>query len=56
LWSAHQAPAYEWLTGTIAEYLNNINADIENYRFAVEKTDNGLTIDVMFKATVSTRP
>jgi hypothetical protein len=36
----------------IREYLNGMQADIEGYRFAVEKVDNGLTVDVLFKATI----
>jgi DNA anti-recombination protein RmuC len=38
----------------IGEYLNSIDANVEHYRFAVEKSgDNGLTIDVLFKATIT---
>ena len=36
----------------IGDYLKTINANVEDYRFAVEKIDNGLTVDVRFKATI----
>jgi hypothetical protein len=36
----------------IGEYLKTMNANVEDYRFAVEKIDNGLTVDVRFKATI----
>jgi hypothetical protein len=39
----------------IREYLNRVDADIENYKFAVEKTDDGLKIEVMFKGTLSSK-
>jgi uncharacterized coiled-coil DUF342 family protein len=39
----------------IRDYLNNMEADIESYRFAVEKLDNGLSVDVLFKAKIRTR-
>jgi DNA anti-recombination protein RmuC len=39
----------------IRDYLNNMEADIESYRFAVEKLDNGLSVDVLFKATIRTK-
>jgi flagellar biosynthesis chaperone FliJ len=39
----------------IRDYLNNMQADIEGYRFAVEKVDNGLSVDVLFKATIRTK-
>ncbi len=36
----------------IRKYLNGMQAGIEGYRFAVEKIENGLTVDVLFKATI----
>jgi hypothetical protein len=36
----------------IGEYLKTMNANVEDYRFAVEKIENGLTVDVRFKATI----
>jgi len=36
----------------IQEYLSNIDAKVENYKFSVEKTENGLSIDCQFKATL----
>jgi hypothetical protein len=36
----------------ISEYLKGVKADISDYKFAVEKTPNGLDIDVRFKAQV----
>jgi hypothetical protein len=36
----------------IGEYLKTMNANVEDYKFAVEKIDNGLTVDVRFKATI----
>jgi hypothetical protein len=36
----------------IGDYLKTMNANVEDYRFAVEKIDNGLTVDVRFKATI----
>jgi hypothetical protein len=38
----------------IQEYLKSINANVENYKFSVEKGDNGaLSIDLEFRATIS---
>lgn len=36
----------------IREYLNSIQADVENYKFSVEKTKDGIAVDVAFRATV----
>ncbi len=36
----------------IGDYLKTMNANVEDYRFAVEKIDNGLTVDLRFKATI----
>jgi hypothetical protein len=36
----------------IGDYLKTMNANVEDYRFSVEKIDNGLTVDVRFKATI----
>jgi small nuclear ribonucleoprotein (snRNP)-like protein len=39
--------------GQIQEYLKNMNATIDDYKFSIEKKDNGgLTVDIMFKATI----
>ncbi|MFI5419732.1 MAG: hypothetical protein ACHQ1H_02065 [Nitrososphaerales archaeon] len=34
------------------EYLTKIDAKVENYKFSIEKTDNGLSLDCYFKATI----
>ncbi len=36
----------------IQEYLKNVNATVEDYKFSIEKKDNGLSIDVEFKASI----
>jgi hypothetical protein len=36
----------------IQEYLDKVDANIETYKFSVEKTEGGLAVDVSFKATV----
>jgi hypothetical protein len=36
----------------IRDYLNQVQADIETYKFSVEKRESGLAIDVMFRATL----
>lgn len=37
----------------IQEYLKNVNATVENYKFSVEKKESGgLSIDIEFKATI----
>jgi len=36
----------------IHEYLENVNADVENYKFTVEKHGDGIEIEVQFKAYV----
>ena len=36
----------------IQEYLGKIDAKVENYKFSIEKTDGGLSIDCHFKATI----
>jgi hypothetical protein len=36
----------------IQDYLKSFKADISDYKFAVEKTESGLDIDVRFKAQV----
>jgi hypothetical protein len=33
--------------------LSKVNAKVENFKFGVEKTEAGLTIDAAFKATIS---
>jgi hypothetical protein len=34
----------------IQEYLGKIGANIENYKFSIEKTKDGLAVDVAFRA------
>ncbi len=36
----------------INDYLQSIDAEVHDYRFVVEKIDNGISIDVAFKATM----
>jgi hypothetical protein len=36
----------------IQEYLGKIDAKVENYKFSIEKTDSGLSIDCHFRATI----
>jgi predicted phage gp36 major capsid-like protein len=36
----------------IKEYLNRIDADIQGYKFSVQRVPNGLDIDLLFKATI----
>ena len=36
----------------IQEYLGEIDAKIETYKFSIEKQDEGLSIDIAFRATV----
>ena len=36
----------------IQEYLEKVDAKVENYKFSIEKTDTGLSIDCHFKATI----
>jgi len=40
----------------IQEYLSSIDAKVENYKFSIEKTPTGLSIDCQFKATIQTGP
>jgi len=41
----------------IQEYLKNVNATVEDYKFSIEKKDNGgLSIDIEFKATIQGVP
>ncbi len=37
----------------IQEYLGQIDAKIDSYKFSIEKKDEGLSIDIAFRATVS---
>lgn len=39
----------------IQELLGNYSADIQDYKFSVEKKGEGLAIDVAFKATITPR-
>ncbi len=36
----------------IQDYLNRIQADVEGYKFSIEKTDQGFLIDCRIKATL----
>lgn len=36
----------------IQEYLGNIDAKVDTYKFSVEKMENGLMVDIAFKATI----
>ncbi len=36
----------------IRQYLDSVEANVENYKFAVEKAGDGLAIDVSVRATV----
>jgi len=36
----------------IHEYLGKVDANIENYKFSVEKLEDGIAIDVAFRATL----
>jgi hypothetical protein len=36
----------------IQDYLKNIQANVSDYKFSIEKNENGLDIDVRFKAEV----
>ena len=38
----------------IEKYLGSAGAEVENFKFSVEKGDTGLIIDAAFKATIST--
>jgi len=41
----------------IQEYLKNVNATVEDYKFSIEKKENGgLSIDIEFKATIQGVP
>jgi hypothetical protein len=36
----------------IQEYLDSVDANIEKYKFSIEKADGGIAVDVAFKAMV----
>jgi conjugal transfer/entry exclusion protein len=36
----------------IQQYLKNVNATVEDYKFSIEKKENGLAIDIEFKASI----
>ena len=36
----------------IHEYLGKVDANIENYKFSVEKIQEGIAVDVAFRATL----
>jgi len=37
----------------IQEYLGEIDAKIDTYKFSIEKRDGGLSVDIAFRATIS---
>jgi hypothetical protein len=39
----------------IKEYLDSLEAKVDNYKFSVERHGDGLTIDIAFKATVNAK-
>jgi hypothetical protein len=39
----------------LREYLDHVEAKVEGYKFAVEKKENGVTIDASFRAFVRPR-
>ncbi len=52
-------PSFEEIRGQIAkygqqinEYLGKVNASVDTYKFSVEKSPNGMSIDVAFRATI----
>ncbi len=36
----------------VSDYLKTIDTDIQDYKFSVEKVDEGIAINVMFKAII----
>lgn len=37
----------------IQEYLRNVNATVDDYKFTIEKKGNsGISVDIVFKATI----
>ncbi|MFI5421475.1 MAG: hypothetical protein ACHQ1H_10960 [Nitrososphaerales archaeon] len=36
----------------IQQYLGEIDAKVETYKFSIEKQDEGLSVDIAFRATV----
>ncbi len=40
----------------IKQYLDHLNANVEYYKFSVEKQGEGLTVEASVKATVRQRP
>ncbi len=36
----------------IQEYLSKVNANVESYKFSVEKIEDGISVDVAFRATL----
>ncbi|HZW84792.1 MAG TPA: hypothetical protein VFE91_02680 [Nitrososphaerales archaeon] len=40
----------------IKEYLDNLEAKVDTYKFSVEKQPDGLSIDLALKATVHVKP
>ena len=39
----------------IQEYLEKVEANVDGYKFSVERQDDGLSIDIAFRATVLPR-
>ncbi|MHB8567617.1 MAG: hypothetical protein ACYC7D_13445 [Nitrososphaerales archaeon] len=37
----------------IQDFLSGMKADIQQYKFLIEKKENGLAVDIEFKATIS---
>jgi hypothetical protein len=39
----------------IQEFLRNVNANVEDYKFSIKKSENGMSVDIAFKANVENR-
>jgi len=51
--SLEDARAKLYSFGTqIQEYLDKVDASVDNYKFSVEKSDGGIAVDIAFKAIV----
>ena len=40
----------------IHEFLEHVHADVETYKFTVEKRDEGVEVEVNFKALIRSKP
>lgn len=40
-------------SGQIQDFLSGMKAVVQQYKFLIEKTDEGLSVDIEFKATIS---